>query len=1026
MSNFDFLKNFNKELYEIGLRLEDDVVNSPRAVTADATQFLEILVKDMYKQSNHKLERNLISFYKKIDFLYRQGVITYIYKNKLQDAYNLRNRIHNNITDDEEEKLALDLHQRLFYISKKYFQDFADDKKFFTIPEYKKPEFLDVRFDDCIICGSENSQSLSNICGVCNKKIEQANFILFFKNKMGDSDFTRQNLIESGLSESESISLLMDLSKENIVINNGSSYIFNEDNFDLFINDINEYVEISSLITKFYRNEINAKDVKITEEYYKGSNGQKPYKEFYRLVNEKSQKDFENDLLKFENISKSKRINAFDDLSIQNWFFKQKTEFANGKMNDAFILYNELLIKEFFKLKRKGYTDSRIFNELDLSQETYDFWQKEFMGKDFLKKTNEINKEIIISKVRNNKSLNEALRTAGVSEEEFEKLYLISKNLNDNFYKTFDREYTQKRQKLFVKHLRNNNFTSAVRLTKITKSIFLKWYREGEVEYSDFYLRTTKILMNRYLMLRKNGWDKTKILKHLGIPTQIFQSWSNHDDLDLFCDFHKRNNELTENLIKRGRVINALKEGKSKDEAILDAGLTPKEFLEIYNTSKLEKTDFHIRFDEEYVENRKREFIKLIKTNDFYNAIEKCEISQTDFNKWYLIDQDNYISNLNSTDFYISTTKQLMKYYLKARRDGKNKPDAAKSVGLSNIIINKWLTHTELYLFNDFAIKENQLTIDLIVNGFENDKSKSEVSQIYDIPLNVIDDYIERGKSGFEQYEEISKAYENGIIPKQLKIFLNDFENRPFNKALKSSKLTKEELNHFYNRGKSGDDEFRDFYNEFFALKKSLYVSNIMDKKTNKIALKNSYLTKAEFDNVKEELEKEILEKRMLIVEDELFNHKTSGLKVSKKIGISINEFYDWYFRGKNGEEIFRDFYWVVTMTLIVPRVITIRKALDIGIPRTWIFKKLKKDIGPKDFKIWMDRDIISMDFGEIIDLRENYGDDSVFINEFINVKEILTGNDEKSSLSDRNSQMRIINFTDDGENRADDVVVGH
>ena len=1026
MSNFDFLKNFNKELYEIGLRLEDDVVNSPRAVTADATQFLEILVKDMYKQSKHKLERNLISFYKKIDFLYRQGVITYIYKNKLQEAYNLRNKIHNNITDDEEEKLAFDLHQRLFYISKKYFQDFCDDKKFFTIPEYKKPEFFDVRFDDCIICGSENSQVLSNICEKCNKKIEQGNFILIFKNNLGKNDFTRQDLIRSGLSESESIALLMDLSKENILINNGDSYIFNEDNLELFLDDINEYVEISSLITKFYRNEINAKDVKTTEEYYKGSNGQKPYREFYRLVNEKSQKDFEKDLLKFENISKSRRINAFDDLSIQNWFFKQKTEFTNGKMNDAFILYNELLIKDFFKLKRRGYTDSRIFNELELSQDIYDFWQKEFMGKDFLKKTNEIKKEIIISKVRNNKSLNEALRSAGVSEEDFEKLYLISKNLNDNFYKTFNREYTQKRQKLFVKHLRNSNLASAIRLTKITKSIFLRWYRESEFEYSDFYLRTTKILMNRYLMFRKNGWDKTKILKHLGIPIQVFQSWSNHDDLELFSDFQNKNNELTENLIKRGKVINALKEGKSKDEAILDAGLTPKEFLEIYNTSKIEKTDFHIRFDEEYIENRKREFVRLIKTNDFYNAIEKCEISQTDFNKWYLIDQDNYISNLNSTDFYMSTTKQLMKNYLKARQDGKNKPDAARSVGLSNIIINKWLNHTELNLYNDFAIKENQLTIDLIVKGFESDKSKSEVSQIYDIPINIIDEYIEKGKSGFEKYEDISDAYEKGIIPKQLKVFLNDFENRPFNKALKSSKLTKDELNHFYNRGKSGDEEFKDFYNDFLALKKSLYVSNILSKKTHKIALKNSYLTKAEFNNEKEELEFEILKKRMNIVADELLNSKATGLKISKKIGISINEFYDWYFRGKNGDEMFHEFYLLINTALILPRIITVRKALEIGIPKKWVFKKLKKEIGPKDFKIWMDKDIVNDDFVEIMELCEEDDDKPGFLKKFLNVKKVALDVDGESSYLDRDPQMTIINFTNGGESSGDKVVVGH
>ena len=137
MSNFDFLKNFNNELYELGVKLEEDVLTSPRAVTADATLFLETLVKDMYRQSNNKMENRLISFYKKIDNLYRKGVITYIYKNKLQDAYNLRNKIHKSNQDTREElKIALDLHKRLYYISKKYFQDFCANERYANIPDY--------------------------------------------------------------------------------------------------------------------------------------------------------------------------------------------------------------------------------------------------------------------------------------------------------------------------------------------------------------------------------------------------------------------------------------------------------------------------------------------------------------------------------------------------------------------------------------------------------------------------------------------------------------------------------------------------------------------------------------------------------------------------------------------------------------------------------------------------------------------------------------------------------------------------
>ena len=214
MSNFDFLEGFNDELYDIGVKLEDDVLNSPRAVPADATLFLETMVNDMYRLSNRKLESHMISFYKKIDNLYRQGVITYIFKNKLQDAYNLRNEIHKNYKNThEEKKLAFDLHKRLYYISKKYFNDFNDSERYINVPEYKKPEHDEVHFENCIICGQTNEDASSNLCNSCNTRIDNANLLISVKNSFDNSPFTKRNLINYGLSESEAISFLIELSK---------------------------------------------------------------------------------------------------------------------------------------------------------------------------------------------------------------------------------------------------------------------------------------------------------------------------------------------------------------------------------------------------------------------------------------------------------------------------------------------------------------------------------------------------------------------------------------------------------------------------------------------------------------------------------------------------------------------------------------------------------------------------------------------------------------------------------------------
>ena len=970
MSNFDFLKNFNPHLCDIGTKLENDVIKSPRAVTADATLFLETLVDDIYKLSNTKINKNLKSFYKKVENLYRLGEISYIFKNKLQDAYSLRSKIHNNFEDSAEEKeLAFDLHQRLFYISKKYFKDYCNQERYIIIPDYKKPEYLDVYFENCIICGKDNRESLSNMCNECNRKIENGNFLISIQNSLKKKNFTRQDLTKLGISESESISLLMNLVREKVVQKTGDSYSFSEDILENYLDEVNQYIKIALLITKFYKDEIPASEIKNRISYVNGSLAEEPFCEFFKIVNDKIKKDFEENIIKFKSISKSIRKSSMDDNILKEWLNYQKEEFLNGSINDAFILYNEILSDKFFKFKRKGYKDERILRKLSISNEIYDFWQNEFMGDDFLNQTKDIKKEIIIKEIRKNNSLLNAIKTAGLTKKEFDRMYLISKESNDKFFKDFQREYIQKRQKLLLKHLKEYNLDKAIRLCKITKEDFLRWYYNCEVELSSFYINTTKLLMEKFLQYRKEGLSKNEILKKIGISKELYKSWNKHRDLEFVIDFIDENNKITSNLLKRGLVINNLKEGHSKEDAISLAGLTSKEFLVIYNTSKKEKTDFYIRFDREYIKNRKDLFKNLIHENDFFNTIEKCEISQTDFNKWYLHDQDKFISNNEATDFYIKTTQELMDKYLKARCDGKNKPDAARSIGLSNIIINKWIKHPEFDLFNDFKQRYNQLNIDLIIYGFSQGKSKSEVSEIFDISLKTIDKFINLGKTGFKKYEKIYDLYENSIIPKQLDVFLDYFKTKSLNKSLKQAKLSKNELNYYFDLGNNGDVKFMKFSKKFLDLKVNIYVDNIIAKKSHKIALKNSSLNKGELLEFKDTIDDLVLTNRMKIVCETILNHRTNGVKLANKIGVDIEDIYDWYIKGIEGDKRYKYFSIIFNVGIVMPRVSYLHNALEIGIPKNWLCKKIKKELGDKDFKLWQKYNLFKRDDIENITL---------------------------------------------------------
>ncbi len=979
MTNFDFLKNFNKELYEIGVKLEEDVIKSPRAVTADATLFLECLVKDIYRITHNKLDPNLISFYKKTDNLYRLGEITYIYKGKLQDAYNLRNKIHNeNLNEEKEKKLAYDLHKRLYYISKKYFRDYCDEEKFIQIPDYKKPTQVDIHFDTCIICGSSNLKSISNMCKNCNQKIENANFMLSVQNTLQDYNFTRDDLIELGIDEGRSILLLMDLSKYNAVTNHGHYYTINQEKFDDYLSEINLYVEIGTLITKFYKDEIEPVEIKKTDEYIKGSQNQKPYREFYKLVNRKLEKTFEDNLLKFEDIAKSMKLSSMDEREVQHWFYREKESFIDGSLNEPFILYNEIMINDFFRLKKKGLDDKEALKELKLSYDIYYFWLNQFMGGGFYKKSRNVKREIIIKELKKNRTLNDAIDIAGMSREEFDKMYLLSKDSNDEFYKKFEKEYTQKRQRLLIKHLQKHNLNKAIKLSKITRTEFLRWYYQEESNYSDFYKKTTQLLMEKYLFYRRIGWNKKGILKHINVSKDMYDSWSRHSELDIFNNFKNKNSEITASLVKKGLVINGIKEGKGKEEAIFSANMTPREFLEIYNTSKKEKTDFHLRFDLEYEKSRKKKFIKHIEKEDFYNSILKSEISQKDFNKWYVKDQDTFIASNIPSEFYLTTTKALMEKYLQARRDGKNKPDAAKSVGLSNTIINRWLKHPEFDLFYEFSRENKQVTIDLVVEGFKANKTKSEVSVIYDIPVKTIEDYIELGKNGFIKYEELFDLYENNVIPNHLDVFLNYFKNKSFNKSLKKAKLTKKEVYYYSKLGQSGNIKFKCFYNDYLDMKIGIYVDNILSKKSAKIACKNSSMTSEEFKENLERINDLILNGRFRIIEDYLVKHKTNGLKLASIAGMEVDEIYDWYFRGKDGEEKYVDFALVFEIGLILPRVFAYCKAKKVGISKNWLEKRFKKDLGSADYEIWKKFDIFNQKDLLIFNMHEILSEDTI------------------------------------------------
>ena len=144
-----------------------------------------------------------------------------------------------------------------------------------------------------------------------------------------------------------------------------------------------------------------------------------------------------------------------------------------------------------------------------------------------------------------------------------------------------------------------------------------------------------------------------------------------------------------------------------------------------------------------------------------------------------------------------------------------------------------------------------------------------------------------------------------------------------------------------------------EFSKKFLDLKVNIFVDNIIAKKSHKIALKNSSLNEDELLEFKEKIDDLVLTNRMKIVCETILDHRTNGVKLANKIGVDIEDIYDWYIKGIEGDKRYKDFSIIFNVGMVMPRVSYLHNALEIGIPKNWLCKKIKKELGDKDFKLW-------------------------------------------------------------------------
>ena len=811
MSNFDFLKDFDNTLWKLGNRIEKQVNTSPSGVKADATTFLEHILKKLLTMAGLKYNSRK-PFTDQVDAVFRSNLkMSNAYRERIKSAYNYRNKIHDEFDDIEKHEFedAVQLHEKLFYIARKFYRDYNDDyDEYKGVPDFKPLKFdfstdevemvkvkdfneiVDVKYDYCVVCGEPNHLNYSIYCHKCSRKLDNANNFISVRNAFGkDARFTKEDLIEYGMPEGYVNQFINSMVRENMLKVAGRFITFNNMYLEEYLRRIDSYISVGELITRFKEDKISPEEIKKSKEYKLGKNRQEPFYQFYKITNREIIKKFEKDLLATEDIWRSIDYTAVTQHQLERWYNIRLGNYRRGNVNESFVIFNKLLIKDYLKLKSEGILEAEIRKTLNVSDEVYDFW----------------------------------------------------------------------------------------------------------------------------------------------------------------CDFD-RYFEKNLKQIKLDLIVEGIDRHMTKGEIIEYAGVTAKEYDDIFKVADRKGEDIaQIRKRE--IESRKKQFVKYLLNFDLKIACSKALFTLDDFYEYY----DS--ADVNS-EFYVKSTRILMDKYLTQRRFGRTREEAIEKVGIKEKYLDRWLKRS---VYADFKDEDLRVTVELILKGFKKNKPLIEIAQTAGVTVNAIKSYVKLGGRGSAIYKPLYDYYESEIIPQKLDKFLNGNETKSIKKAMESADLTEDELDKYYELGKNGDERFEEFYKEFYDIKKGTYVYHRNKGKSHNIAMRESRLSDEEYDESKADIEKLIRLLKISIVLETVASDKTSNVAASKA-GCTVDEIYEWYFKGRSGDEDYKEFYESFHKAYVRPSAVPLQEKLDNENAKLDNLIKSNKDkFTKKDVDIWLKHGIIHL-----------------------------------------------------------------
>ena len=336
---------------------------------------------------------------------------------------------------------------------------------------------------------------------------------------------------------------------------------------------------------------------------------------------------------------------------------------------------------------------------------------------------------------------------------------------------------------------------------------------------------------------------------------------------------------------------------------------------------------------------------RFIKFFDYYNyksSYKKVGLTVDEIDDWLKKGRKmiKYSRENIFSRFLDDFNEVTMKKYIEYREKKNTRKKALKKLNTDSKTITQLFTQNEEY--------KNELDSVLTrhaISDFKSGMTKDEVIRDLDLKVEWLNTTLEKGRNGEEQYAELYQKYSQNAIPSQINEFLELIKVKPLKNILSQLNMDERELNSWCLKGKSGDELFKDFYDEYLEFKKERYIKTLIKTNSKDKALKKSYLTSDEVKEHENELDELIFEKRISIVTDELKKGNTTK-RAGKKASIKINEIYDWLEKGLNGDEYFKEFAQIYKKEYLMP----IEKAYEDGIMEGVTEKNIIRTMKRHDF----------------------------------------------------------------------------